>query len=381
MSKNQKSLQELREELEQIKSTTIQFGFQCNEISAEIQKTTGKRVSSQTLRRVCGLLPYAGQLRGFTYSAIQEYIQIQKANLNKSKEVPAIDTASALQLLVTMADQWELYPYEVQKKLHLRLLQFLYRNMAALEWGLLEVLPNKNIFQLWWLNLPPIDGLSSYTLTWIQPLSSLHLSPEKQIVMRSLSFQSAWLQNKKNYLSIPFQDFQENQITQWNAHSRGRFYALSAWNHHINSDEHSLHRYMEILLSKWKREELAFCPVIQWHMVEALALMKQFDWANTILQTTTHREKNYTLYSSIDSILAFWKMLLGLISDQKSLKNQHQFSEFESNLFFAPHFYELLFTQVMRKSKYLRDFHKERYDNRADDLIEKTGFVQLAHWP
>lgn len=74
----QKTLTELKRELELIKSSEIKFGFQCQEISNDIQLVIGKRISTQTIRRICGLLPYEGKLRGFTYGAIIEYIAKKK---------------------------------------------------------------------------------------------------------------------------------------------------------------------------------------------------------------------------------------------------------------------------------------------------------------
>ena len=73
----------IQKNLTKIYSCEIKFGYQCAEISDDIKKLTGKSISAQTLRRICGLLPYGGQLRAFTLKTIEEYIYLKYTQLDQ----------------------------------------------------------------------------------------------------------------------------------------------------------------------------------------------------------------------------------------------------------------------------------------------------------
>lgn len=143
--------------------------------------------------------------------------------------------------------------------------------------------------------------------------------------------------------------------------------------------QEKLDEYLVDQTDKWKSKGSEICSMIQWQVIESLALMNQFDWAKKIAQLPT--KENQPLGDFAKEMVSFWKMMMEMLERKSALKNQHSITAYQSHLFFAPSYYELLFTQVVLQSKYLRDFHEEKYFQKRDALLEATGYTHLLNWP
>jgi hypothetical protein len=374
----QKTLTELKRELELIKSSEIKFGFQCQEISNDIQLVIGKRISTQTIRRICGLLPYEGKLRGFTYGAIIEYIAKKKKQTNSSLSHSNEHAQEILLLLQTLSEIIVYCPENISQKIHLNFLKSLYKNINLIEISLLKVFQNKDFMNLWWNFLPPMDGLVNYAQTWLVPLVNMTGYPDKQRFFESFQIQRKLLSNEN--LEIRLDQFSKALIsnTKDSSMHKSRMCLIIIWKLHEES-QLELDRYLEDQFLNWRKNESEFCSLQQWQIAEGLALIKQYSWANRIIELQT--SKNPNSYIFFEQMVAYWRMILTLIEKKSALKNQHSISDFQSQIFFAPDFYELIFNQVILKSKYLRDFHEERYSLRSKELLARTGYSYLSNWP
>lgn len=374
----QKTLKELKLELESIKSSEIKFGFQCQEISNDIQLVIGKRISTQTVRRICGLLPYEGKLRGFTYGAIVEYIA-KKKNQTNSLSSHSNEHAQEILSLLQMLSEIILYcPETISQKIHLNFLKSLYKNINLIETSLLNVFQNKDFMHLWWNFLPPMDGLVNYAQTWLVPLINMTGYAERQLFFESFQIQRRLLSNEN--LEIRLDQFSKALISNAkdSAMHKSRMCLIIIWKLHEESQS-DLDRYLKEQVLNWRKSESEFCSLQQWQIAEGLALIKQYSWAKNIIELPTCKNTNFSILS--EQMVAYWRLILTLIEKKSALKNQHTISDFQSQIFFAPNFYELIFNQVILKSKYLRDFHEERYSLRNQELLASTGYSYLSNWP
>ena len=374
----QKKLEELKIELEKIKSCSIQFGFQCQEIANDIEVVIGKRVSAQTIRRICGLLPYDGKLRGFTYGALMEYIDKKKSLINIATPNSSHQNSEILLLLQSLSEAMRHCPPALQKKLHLRFLQSLYRNIQFLEAELLNALQQKEFVQWWWNYLPPIDGLNGSSKTWILPLINISASPDRKAFFESFILQNSLLTNGSVQISPSLLSQSQRISADHPPMYIGRMYMIQIWSL-LNEGQKNLDEYLVDKIDQWKNKEMGICSMIQWQVVESLALMNQFHWAKKIAQLPTI--ENLPLEDFSKEVVSFWKMMIEMIERKSALKNQHSITAYQSHLFFAPNYYELLFTQVVLQSKYLRDFHEEKYLQKRDALLKATGYAHLMNWP
>lgn len=376
MIENRREL--LKNELEKIKSCQIQFGFQCQEIANDIYLITGKKISAQTIRRICGLLPFEGNLRGFTYSAIADYIE-KKKQLNltsfSSHSTLYSEFVSLLNALPMLAAH---SPIPIKRKIHQQFLISLYKNIHFLESEILHCLENKEFIHFWWYALPPMDGLGNYAITWIQPLIQLSNKPLIQCFFKSFEIQRVFLQTGKLEIN-------EKILSKINTHSAdipaimtGRFQMLIIWEK-ATLGQKSLDHYLEETIEKWESTKGVICFTIQWQMIEALALIQQFEWARKIINLKPHIQIDSTY--SHENLVLFWKMALDISINKKSIEYQSSFQTFKQHVFFAPKYYELIFTSVLLKGKYLRDFHLEKFNKRKMKLIQETGYLLFKHWP
>lgn len=373
----QKTLAELKLELEKIKSSEIKFGFQCQEISNDIQLIIGKRISTQTIRRICGLLPYEGKLRGFTYGAIIEYIT-KKNSLSKNSQPDGVQHGEEiLYLLQTLSEVVSYCPEHLFQKVHTNFLKSLYKNIDNIELTLLKAFPNKDFMHLWWNFLPPMDGLVNYAQTWLVPLVNMSGSKDRQYFFESFQIQRRILTNEKNFISDDL--FSKGELyTKHSPMHKSRMYLNQIWKLHYQ-DQKSLDNYLNELVDHWRQGESEFCSIQQWQIIEGLAIIKQYNWAKIITAIPIQKTHHFSIFA--DHLVSFWKMILNLIDKKSALKNQHSITDFQSHIFFAPNYYELIFNQVILKSKYLRDFHEERYSMRSQELLALTGYSYLSNWP
>lgn len=371
-------IDDLKNELEKIKSCQIQFGFQCQEISNDIYLITGKKISAQTIRRICGLLPFEGNLRGFTYSAISDYIE-KKRQLSltpiSSHSSLYSEFVSLLNVLPMLAAH---SPIPIKRKVHQQFLISLYKNIHFLESEILHYLENKEFIHFWWYTLPPMDGLCSYAITWIQPLIQLSNKPLIQCFFKSFEIQRVFLQTGKL-------DINEKILSKIKSYSAeipsimiGRFQMLIIWEK-ATLGQKSLDHYLEEIIEKWESNERIMCFTIQWQIIEALALIQQFEWARKIITLIPHIQVDSTY--SHENLVLFWKMTMDISLNKKSIEYQSSFQTFKQHIFFAPNYYELIFTSVLLKGKYLRDFHFEKFNKRKMELIQETGYLLFKHWP
>jgi hypothetical protein len=376
-----KNIEDLKSALEEIKGGKIQFGYQCKEISDEILLLTKKSISAQTVRRICGLLPYKGTLRPFTQSALAEYLEIKqwKSKVKKGNLHSNYSRIMIIQLLISMSEQQKYLPESTKRSNHIEILQFLYAHLDLLSPSIMDIMGHDPFMNLWWYHFPPMDMLNSRALRWILPLSHSKVNPSKRIYMESFYHQSQWFSKKKNALTHKQEQSIIGVIQQTSGMIKGKLIALLWWNWEMKNNLTTLENDINFHIKKWKETSKKNCIMEQWQLVENLALLNRFDEAKQLMSFSS--QYPFGVDPGIQRILDFWKSIIQIIQGQRGLQHQNLFIEFESHLFFAPKYYELIFVQAILSSKYLRDFHRDKFIQRSDELIQSTGYTYLRDWP
>lgn len=373
-----KNIEELKIALEKILGARIQYGYQCQELSNEIKILTQKNISAQTIRRICGLLPYQGQLRPFTYSAISEFIDIKLWN-KKNKPHSGYNRKMILQLLISIAEQHQYLPESLQSKSQLEWLRFLYHHLKTLSPSLLEIIQSDSFMNLWWYYTPPMDILNHQAKRWILPLRHAQLLPQKRRYMESFYFQSQWLSQQNIRITEKECQNIQKSLASTSGIERGRLLITLWWNWKQNKDQDALDDSVAGFIKKWERQPNTICTLEQYQIIENLCLLNRFADARRVSKIKA--ASNKALPQVYNSLLNFWESILGILEGKRGLQNQNLFLQHESHLFFAPKFYELVFIQSILRSKYLRDFHQERYIKRREELIIDTKYTYLREWP
>jgi hypothetical protein len=129
----------------------------------------------------------------------------------------------------------------------------------------------------------------------------------------------------------------------------------------------------------WQNGKKRFCSLIQLQLLEFMALNNQWKWTKIIMHLNIN--SNHPFHHTYVEILHFWKKILFILEKQRSLDIQFEWNTIAPQFFFAPKYYELIFTSVLLKGKYLRDFHLEKFNKRKMELIQETGYQLFKHWP
>ena len=291
----------------------------------------------------------------------------------------SFDNQSIIELLYDLSVQISENSTGSRHKAHLNFIRFIYQHRTKLAPDLFEIISQQPFHDLWWLHLPPMEMAKSSLLHWIALMKHKNEEPERKMFYDSFIYQYQWLQKKKiNFDERHFQPSSQHS-QKWEPMIQSRLYILRIMNYIQSGQVDEMQAYLKQERIDWQKGIKRFCPLIQWQLIEFLAINNEWHWAKTILNipinTAHHFEEVY--FSLID----FWRKVILNIERQRTLEMQFEWNTLEKRFFAAPKYYELIFTSVLLKGKYLRDFHLEKFNKRKMELIQETGYLLFKHWP
>jgi hypothetical protein len=380
---------ELHIKLEMRWGQPINFGYQCIELSDDILRVTKKRISPQTLRRVCGFIQYKSNIGNNSRLILEDYIGedvIIKNENNQEKE---------LDFLLPFIKDFYKTPISTKE-------DFNYQNVCALIANTLFERPkllkklgpfltqNKNSQIYFFERHPYLDGLAGDYTHVLKMYAQEKTEAEAQFYSLALQCLGKKLSNKtwqNQYLnkSIPSESIRKD----WHPFLRARAMTLLIWTAHEKGNQSNLLK----LIARCKQEQeeifastpkMEYFPFYEWIMAEGMLLIEEFELSEYFLELYFQYYKNnknapiepgYHEAAKVFQLFIFWQL-------NRNKKREQLANKIDPNnfIYLGKRYFMILHNLILINSRDIRTKRKNQILIQLKSDIEFTKYTYFEKY-
>lgn len=363
---------------------SLQFGFQCNDLSQDIFRVTKAYISPQTLRRICGFVKTNSSISESSKQIITQYLG--KDNLNNHLLLTEADT----QFIIPFIQDFFQIPLSSFEDFNYqnacaKIAQRLFEKPALLE-HLGPFLAKNPTAQLYFFErLPFLDGLASPYMHYLEMYAQ-----EKQELPSSFFAQALNAYGKKlsmkDWLPLPLNQFlKEGKKNQhWHPFLKGRIKVLRIWDAIQRESWDDLNHCLSQAVLEQQQifqstKNKGYFPYYEWILAEGLHLAERYAdsqyFANLYIQlkkTNTPFPIEPGYHEAIKVIQFRNAQILG---DQRLFTKLKKEIEIKNVIFLGQRYFRIIYNLALLQASYLHTKRKKQIQDQLDEDIAQTGYV------
>lgn len=367
----------------------INFGYQCIELSDEILRVTKKRISPQTLRRVCGFIQYKSNIGNNSRLILEDYIGEDVIIKNENLQEIELD------FFIPFIKDFYKIPISIKE-------DFNYQNVCSViaktlfqQPKLLKKLApflakNENSQVYFFERHPYLDGLASEYTHVLKMYAQEKTDAQAQFYALALQCLGKKLSDS-NWLLLPIKKALQSESIRkyWHPFLRARAMTILIWTAHENGNQSELLKL--IARSKQEQKEIfastpkmEYFPFYEWIMAEGMLLIEEFELSEHFLKLYFQYYRNnkqapiepgYHEGAKVFQLFNSWQL-------NQTKKREHLANKIDPNnfIYHGKRYFKILYNLTQINSLDIRTKRKNQILIQLKSDIEYTKYTYFEKY-